>query len=204
MSRPYCLKCRRPGVTCLCSVIKPVQLNEKANIAVAFVVHPKESRHSVGSVHIIRNSLPGSRLIEGNGFNLDEDHQLRALTEDSNLDVGLLFPGPSSIPLENWAPRPGRARVLVALDGTWSQAKNMLRRSKLLNSINKVSLSPVRPSAYEFRRQPRPECLSTLEAVVESLRVLEAIEPEDEEYLLGVFKKMVKTQIQFQNERFLL
>lgn len=70
-------------------------------------------------------------------------------------------PGPS-------APRPS---TVVALDGSWSQARRMLQRVPALRGLRRWSL-PAPPGRRSLREAP-PGGMSTLEAIAEALAVLE-------------------------------
>lgn len=55
---------------------------------------------------------------------------------------------------------------LIALDGTWSQAKTLWWRNPWLLRLKRVALQPAAASVYgALRPEPRPECVSTLEAL---------------------------------------
>ena len=59
---------------------------------------------------------------------------------------------------------------IVVLDGTWSQAKTLWWRNAWLLKLRRAVLHPSRPSLYrELRREPRPECAATIEAIAEAL-----------------------------------
>lgn len=142
--------------------------------------------------------LEGSHLIQGVGF--EEDPRVQALLTDRSRESWVLYPGPAaidvSVPAERGASLPScdRLRVFV-IDGTWSCAKGMLRRSPLLAALPRLSFPVISASEYRFRRQPASFCLSTLEASCELLRYLE---PElDLSSLKGVFRAMVDHQTGF-------
>ncbi len=48
--------------------------------------------------------------------------------------------------------RPGERPLFVLLDGTWSQACKIFRKSHYLNRLPVLSLQPERPSRYRLRR----------------------------------------------------
>ena len=62
---------------------------------------------------------------------------------------------------------------LVLLDGTWPQARALLREVPELAALPKLKFTPTSPSNYRIRRPPRAEYVSTLESIVEVLTVLE-------------------------------
>lgn len=62
---------------------------------------------------------------------------------------------------------------LILLDGTWSQAKAMWWRNSWLLKCQRIALLPKNPSRYgKIRREPRKECLSTIEALASVLSEL--------------------------------
>jgi DTW domain-containing protein YfiP len=62
----------------------------------------------------------------------------------------------------------------VILDGTWFHAKKIYDAQPWLHALPHVSLTPDEPSRYRsVRREPRPDYVATLEAIVHALRILE-------------------------------
>lgn len=60
----------------------------------------------------------------------------------------------------------GEIQGIVALDGSWSQAKTLWWRNPWMLRCKRVALNPKRASLYgKLRREPRGEALSTLESV---------------------------------------
>ena len=102
----------------------------------------------------------------------------------------VLFPGPGALPLEgllhserqqdpDTAPSVGdsdRRRVLIVLDGTWKQAKQLWWRHRAaLSRARRVVLMNAGTSRFEKirRREPALGCVSTLEALAAALALLE-------------------------------
>jgi len=55
---------------------------------------------------------------------------------------------------------------VVALDGNWKQSKSLWWRNPWLLRLNRIIVRPKERAAYgSLRREPRPESLSTLEAI---------------------------------------
>lgn len=80
---------------------------------------------------------------------------------------------------------------IIVLDGTWSQAKALWWRNPWVLKCRRAILRPAKPSLYgKLRREPRRECVSTLEAVAEALVALG--EPEStREALVAPMRAMV-------------
>lgn len=104
----------------------------------------------------------------------------------------LLFPGEGARELE---PRDAlvEGTVLVVPDGTWGQARRMVRRDPLLVDAEPVLLPPGDPSRYRLRRCGCDGGLSTCEAVARAMGVLE--DPSVESALLDAFDQFVSRML---------
>ncbi len=56
------------------------------------------------------------------------------------------------------------ATTVIVIDGTWSEAKKIYRENTWIADLPHIALSPLLRSRYRIRKQPCPECLSTIEA----------------------------------------
>jgi hypothetical protein len=62
---------------------------------------------------------------------------------------------------------------LILLDGTWAQAKTLWWRNGWLTKTKRIHIVPKSKSLYGgIRKEPRPECVSTVEALAETLDFL--------------------------------
>ncbi|NDG86021.1 MAG: DTW domain-containing protein [Proteobacteria bacterium] len=62
---------------------------------------------------------------------------------------------------------------LILLDGTWAQAKTLWWRNAWLTKTKRIYIVPRSKSLYgNLRKEPRPECVSTVEALAETLDFL--------------------------------
>lgn len=82
--------------------------------------------------------------------------------------------------------------MIIAIDGTWPQAKKLLRECTPLHRLPQVAFTPSDPSRYRIREQPKDFCLSTVEAVHTVLGTLGY--PNDQ--MLEVFDWMVEYQLE--------
>jgi hypothetical protein len=109
--------------------------------------------------------------------------------------AALLYPGPGARVLDELTPAE-RPRNLVVIDGTWHTARTLFRDKAWLQALPRVRLSPPEPSRYRIRREPTHDSLSTIEAIVHALRILEP-ETAGLEGLLGAFDAMIEAQLAF-------
>ena len=193
--REQCWECRRSRKSCLCSKIKPF----KSQPLIVLLVHPRESRNSVGTARIAHLCLSNSILIQGDGFGFDQNPKIRALVEDPRNLPFVLYPGEKAEDLSTFDKNPGDPHqrfVIFVIDGTWSTAKRMIRRSEILMNLPQIRFQPTSASTYRIRKEPAFECVSTVEAVHTLLREFEGPRVQHEN-LLQVFDAMVDFQLQF-------
>ncbi len=81
---------------------------------------------------------------------------------------------------------------LILLDGTWAQAKTLWWRNAWLTKTRRIYIVPKSRSLYgNIRKEPRPECVSTLEAAAETLGFL-GLDPSIEKSLKEEFARKLK------------
>ena len=190
MSRLQCRGCGRALVTCFCDRITVLPTRTR----ILLLQHPREHRVAIGTARMAQLALPNSRLRVGLDF-ADDPAVLAALAQ--SLSTYVLFPGAGASPVER-LPR-DQDLTLVVLDGTWWQARKLLKLNPAIAALPRVAFLPHRPSAYVIRREPASFCVSTIEALAAVLKVLE---PEGERFdrLLDPFYAMVARQRWFQSE----
>jgi hypothetical protein len=180
-----CYRCHKPSVCCICDRIV-VALHRTP---IVILQHPRERHHPLGTARIARLGLERAHVVVGAGHD--------AMHFDTELPDGaaLLFPGPSAQDLAA-LPTQARPRALVVVDGTWPNARKIVRTAPQLQALPRVTLRPKRPGNYRIRRARRPDVqLSTIEAIVAALRVLEP-EAVDVPGLLRVFDAMIDRHIE--------
>ncbi len=163
--------------------------------------HPKEGRNAIGTGRLAHLALSNSVLLQGIDFSAD--HRLNALLSDPGSSCAILYPGSQSRSINQLNEKDraelmpsGRRFVLFVIDGTWASARPILRLSKNLATLPRVSFSPSGLSAYAgLRKQPREDCLSTVEAIGRVIGLLESAELETQ--LLTPFRHMVTQQLAF-------
>ncbi|MHC6226744.1 tRNA-uridine aminocarboxypropyltransferase [Pseudomonas sp. X10] len=184
MSRPRCERCQRPQGHCLCPLIPHLGSRTR----VVLLQHPSETTHALNTARLAALGLDNAELRVGEVF---ED--LPALLARPGYRPALLFPGEQAQVLEAYGADDVPPLLLVVPDGTWRKARKMLYLNPLLAGLPRVTLGQVTPSRYRLRKAPEPGALSTLEAVVQALNVLEA--PAGFDALLRPFDALIEGQI---------
>ena len=154
---------------------------------VVVVMHRREAITSSNTGRL------AARVLEGASVRVRGD-----LPEPGPLPEGrrlVLFPQVGARLLEGADADPARGPlVLLVPDGTWSQARRLLRRDDDLQGAEPVTLPPTAPSRYRLRRHVREGGLCTLEAIAQALSVLEGAEVE--ERLMDVLDRFVARALQ--------
>jgi DTW domain-containing protein YfiP len=181
--RATCYRCFKPQVACICDSVARV-----ANrTGIIILQHPRERFHPVGTARIAALGFEKVRL------ELCAPWADAALLRDRvPLGTALLYPSPGASELAALS-RDDRPRHLVVLDGTWSQAKKIYDVHSWLRALPHVRLTPSEPSCYRIRRQPRPECVATLEAILQALAILEP-QTQGLDRLSASFRAMIDRQ----------
>lgn len=157
--------------------------------------HPRERFHPVGTAPLARFGLGRCRLVVAPGG------LARALdvAPIEARGTALLYPGEGAIEV-GALPASERPARLIVLDGTWPQSKRLYTANPWLHTLPRLRLAPDRPSAWRVRLPPRPECLSTIESIVQALRVLEPDTPgllAGLDALLDAFHRMNERTVAF-------
>ncbi|GGJ85358.1 DTW domain-containing protein [Pseudomonas matsuisoli] len=150
--------------------------------------HPSEQRHALNTARLAALGLANAELLVGEVFS-----DLQAHLVASGRRALLLFPGDHSVALSNVEPAGEAGDLLVVPDGTWRKARKLLYMNPCLLELPRVTLPIGGRSRYRLRKAPSEDALSTLEAVVGALNVLE--QPQRFDALLEPFERLIDGQI---------
>lgn len=204
-----CADCGKPEALCVCASISP-----KTNRhAVLIFQHPQEPDKDLGTATIAHRALKNSVLKIG----LSVSNLKKALGREEAVPAkwGVLYLGSG---VKGMAERPGGflkpglypvkkdgellsggesmeilkgLEGIILLDGTWSQAKTLWWRNSWLLKCRRLVLVPRAKSLYgDLRKEPRRECLSTIETTAEAFDAL-GEEPEIGEHLRELFRELL-------------
>lgn len=150
---------------------------------IVVIRHEREGWKSTGTARIAGLALPKLRLIE-----YREDAQPALAELPSVTPAHLLFPGEGAATLASGVTR------LILLDGTWRQTRKMFGKLPPLHGLPKVALPPGPSKVLRLRDSTFEEGRSTLEAIAESVALLEGAEVAaplfslHDDYVQRVFK----------------
>ncbi|MDR7333147.1 tRNA-uridine aminocarboxypropyltransferase [Roseateles asaccharophilus] len=171
MPRASCPRCERPLPTCLCATLPVPPLAHRTELLI--LQHPAEAGHAKNTALLLTLGLQSARLLRGEVF-----------------DAGLAAPGTTLLYPGEGTAAPADVKRLVLLDGSWRQSRRLLSANPWLATLPRLSL-PEQPGRYAIRRAHRPGQLSTLEAGLHALALLEG-GPERFAPLWATFEAFVK------------
>jgi DTW domain-containing protein YfiP len=163
-----CARCLRPQATCLCALVRPTAHHTE----VLVLQHPQEQRQAKNSVALLRLSLTNCKVVVGERFTPEA---LQALLWRPGRQTRLLYPDVPAAPATAAAAiEAGAPLRLVVIDATWRKSLRMLLEHPLLAALPRLALDAPAPTRYrEIRAARRPDQVSTLEATVQALAMLE-------------------------------
>lgn len=153
----------------------------------------------MSSVKLLSLCLKNIRVVKGTSFSLHSLPSLQSALDDGFHAI-LLFPGPNATVLPLLRGPSGREAgahaddsgrqdfvqsyrhaktAIVLIDGTWNQARHMLRHSPELILVCEHTMfaTEVKSDFDALRREPASHCMCTLEACACALRVFENSPP---------------------------
>lgn len=95
--------------------------------------------------------------------------------------------------------------LVIVIDATWFCARKVIEHSQFLLELPRISFAGDYRSIFTFKREPRPEYISTIESCYYLIREMQdanLVAPQiNAEPLMTAFKEMVRQQLQAENDR---
>jgi DTW domain-containing protein YfiP len=169
-------------------------------------MHPKEFKHIKNNTgRLTHMSLKNSELFIGVDFS--NHKKIKNIIDNKNNYCTVLYPSDTSIQINNYKlPLENKQLVIFIIDATWASSKPMLRLSKNLQKLPKISFTHKKTSLYSFKKQPFTEALSTMESTLCILEILnkqniESISTLNLKLFLKPFEEMIKFQTTFSKKK---
>lgn len=184
-TRLKCARCIRPASHCLCTYISTVS----NRIQVLVLQHPNEQKHPLNTGRLAVLGLQNAELLIGEHF--PQLKEKLAAVESAFL----LFPANEHSAIQPLAAiAEPVSTLLIVPDGTWRNVRKIIQMNPILSILPHLSLAEGEPSQYRVRKTREKAAVSTIEAIVRTLTVLE---PEHDFLpLLRPFNLLIKQQIQ--------
>jgi len=195
MSRAFCYQCNRAKVACLCGRIK-VEANQ---LHIIVLQHPQEAKQPKGSAIIAELGLRQYQCWRGEDFT--GHPQLNRLLQQQGDKTALLYPAEGAEILDQTGlNRLPPLKYLILIDATWRKAEKIWQLNPGLHGLPRFKLPPGNDSNYRIRKSPAAGYLSTIESMVQALRIMEN-KPGAYQPLLDLFDEMIGFQIEKMGQR---
>ena len=163
----YLIRCERCRVGiryCMCAW----QPKETAQSAVCLLMYDAEPLKPTNTGWLIADVVPDTFAFSWSRTEVDKN--ILALLADPQWQPYVVFPG-EYVPAERVVhdidgaklKSAGKRPLFIILDGTWTEARKMFRKSAYLADLPVLSLQPDDISRYRLRRSTREEHLCTAE-----------------------------------------
>lgn len=196
-----CERCGKALPLCICDSIEPI-----ANkIELLVLQHPQEQDRALGTARL--TAMHFKKATHKIGLSWPSLSKALGRSVDP-LDWGILYLGSAKVAdlaterdlvvIDRKGELEDNQRAIlkdiegiVLLDGTWSQAKALWWRNAWMLKCRRIILGPKQPSLYgKFRKEPRSDGLSTIEAAGMVLARLEG-RADIETTLNATFQRML-------------
>lgn len=181
-----CTRCLRPVTVCYCASLPRLETTTK----IVILQHPRERFMPIGTARMASLCLPQTTIHVG--MRWSEHAALAAQLSDPDRPPILLYPGPDAKDILREPPQ--GPVTLVVVDGTWSQARRVMRDNPVLQALPRYAFVAPEPSTYRIRKEPSDEYVSTIEALMHVLGALEG-DPARFRSLLDPMRAMIDAQI---------
>lgn len=163
--KKLCPNCGLPNIICICNKIKQISLQNKVSVIIPYIERHKSSNTGGLVKAVLSNSQVFIRGEKNKIFNPDN-------VIEKNYQNLILYTGGRALTREyiNSFDKPIN---LIVPDGTWTTAPRIVVREPKFHKIPKVSLLNPPKSQYKLRKHPNPYYISTFEAILYSLEIIE-------------------------------
>ena len=188
-----CATCRLKEDHCLCNEVSPITL--KTHLAI--VMHQREVEKPSNTGGLALQLFPNSsRFIRG----LRDQPLDLSVLDTPERRVWVLFPSDKvEVLSDDMIHEDPRPITLIVPDGSWTQARRVVRREGLLRHARHVVPPPGEPSRYRLRHEHVEGGLSTAEAIARALGVIEG--PEAQGALEALFDLKVARVLSERSKR---
>ena len=168
-----CNKCGLPEINCICDKA----LKIKTNAQIWILSTEREFYRPSNTARLLKLINPDSTEI----FlweRTKKPEQLIKNINDEKYETYLLFPVEDEqeqykkVEYKNT----GKVPAFILIDGTWKEARKILRKGEYLNKLPRISLEPNFKSQYDLRRGATEGNLCTIEAAAEVLKINNEVE----------------------------
>lgn len=148
---------------CICDGIQQAE----CSLAVCMLMYHNESFKPSNTGRLIADVIPENFAFRWD--RTDPDKEFLALINDEQYQPLIIFPSEGIEPqrvVEIVERTEGKKPLLIFLDGTWREAKKMIRKSPYLDQFPVLSIAPDKLSEYKLRVAVHDNHLGTAEVAI--------------------------------------
>lgn len=191
--RIHCTQCKKPITTCFCKNVIPQQNKTK----IIILQHSEEVGHHLNTAIMANLTFKDCEIFTGTDFS--NNSLLKNAIRDAKRPL-LIFPRlPNEESIQEKASSPNKCDLIVLIDGSWRNAKQIYRQTKLLQKLEKMELKLGYPRLYKIRKSEKDNFYSTFEAITYTLEI---IEKDSYKSALELLKKQVELHIKCMGEKY--
>ena len=179
-TRPWCKRCNKVQVACICHMITEIDNKYKLII----LQHPSEANKAVGTARILSLSLKRCEVICAETI----PHNLLSFAP-----TYLLYPNEGECLQASHANFPTNSQFIL-LDGSWRKAYRLLQMNPELQMLPRIAIDVKQPTQYKIRKSSKEQGVSSVEAGFYLLSQLEGDEMKFQP-LLNTFQSMIDFQL---------
>lgn len=165
---PSCNACGLPANTCVCDQVPAL----KTAAQIWILSTEKELSRPSNTARLLKLMNPQSTEIHQWQRTREPEALLRKI-RSGLYEPYLLFPADTEETCSRVVNYPisGKIPAFIIIDGTWQEARKIMRKSDYLKDLPLISLNPVGDSAFTLRRGLKPGNLCTLETAIEAVHM---------------------------------
>ncbi|MFT6400023.1 MAG: DTW domain-containing protein YfiP [Bradymonadia bacterium] len=168
---------------CICEALTPIESPTK----LAVVMHRREVKKSTNTGHLALKCLSDSELFVRGYPEAPAD---LSTLENPGMTTLLLFPREDAVILTpEFVASLRRPLTLIVPDGTWAQARRMVKREAVMANAIAVLPPPGAKTEYQLRHEHVDGGLATAEAIARAFGALDGLGPQ--EHIERAFRLMV-------------
>lgn len=161
----YCGGCGLPLINCMCDELPKLS----SNIEFWIIIHEREIVRPTNTGKLIKTLLAKNATLEIWQRKRASEVIQRKLSSGKYRPY-LVFPADSDDFKErvvDYKPRDHRIPAFILLDGTWQEARKIMRQSESLKTLPIIALNPKRKSKFVLRKNQAETHLCTFETAIE-------------------------------------
>jgi DTW domain-containing protein YfiP len=184
-----CQGCELPMRFCLCQKITALPLKTSVSI----VMHHREEHLASNTGRLAKLAISQCQIfLRGRP---DQTLDMAQVLERPGKAL-FLYPCEDAVDIAEFKPEDGPYHLIVP-DGSWRQAKRVKKREPLLDQVTSIKISPKTTARYLLRKAPRPDFLSTYEAIACCLQHFEG--PFVYQQLMDYFDLLINPQFEIRH-----